>query len=108
LGRWVVSLLAVSAKPSNAFAAGAGFNDIAGDFVCAGCAAINKTNVNSTAFSAGDKILHVFWTGVKYTVVTNVDVTGAYYHYDQPAFGAPVSCAAATFAADSGNLPRNG
>jgi hypothetical protein len=32
--------------------------------------------------------------GVKYTVVTNVDVTGAYYHYDQPALGAPVNCAA--------------
>jgi hypothetical protein len=30
---------------------------------------------------------------VKYTVVTNLDVTGAYYHYDQPAFGTPVNCA---------------
>lgn len=87
------------APPSNAFAAGTGFNDISGDFVCAGCAAINNTNINSTAFSAGDKILHVFWTGVKYSVATDVDITGAYYHYDQPAFGAPVSCAAATFAA---------
>jgi hypothetical protein len=36
---------------------------------------------------------------VKYTVITDLDVIGAYYHYDQPAFGAPVNCAdAAAFA----------
>ncbi|MDB5604507.1 MAG: porin [Bradyrhizobium sp.] len=87
------------APPSSPFAAGTGFSDISGDFVCAGCAAINNTNINNTAFNAGDKLFHVFWTGVKYTVMTNVDVIGAYYHYDQPAFGAPVNCAdAAAFA----------
>src|SRR6266852_1748638 len=42
------------------------FTDIAGDFVCAGCAAFNNTNISNTAFNAGDKTLHVFWTGVKY------------------------------------------
>jgi predicted porin len=83
------------APPSNPYAAGTGFNDIAGDFVCAGCAAINNTNINNTAFSAGDKQFHVFWTGVKYAVTDNLDVIGAYYHYDQPAFGAPTNCAAA-------------
>jgi predicted porin len=83
------------APPSNPYAAGTGFNDIAGDFVCAGCAAINNTNINNTAFSAGDKQFHVFWTGVKYTVITDLDVIAAYYHYDQPAFGAPVNCAVA-------------
>ncbi len=83
------------APPSTPYAAGTGFNDIAGDFVCAGCAALNNTNINSTAFNAGDKLFHVFWTGVKYTVMTNVDVIGAYYHYDQPTFGAPANCAAA-------------
>jgi predicted porin len=82
------------APPSNPFAAGTGFNDIAGDFVCAGCAAINNTNINNIAFSAGDKQFHVFWTGVKYAVTDTLDVTGAYYHYDQPAFGAPVDCSA--------------
>ncbi|SHN78341.1 Outer membrane protein (porin) [Bradyrhizobium erythrophlei] len=81
------------APPSNPFAPGAGFSDIAGDFVCAGCTAINNTNINNTAFSAGDKSLHVFWTGVKYAITNNLDVTGAYYHYDQPAFGALVNCA---------------
>jgi predicted porin len=31
---------------------------------------------------------------VKYAVTDNLDLIGAYYHYDQPAFGAPVNCAA--------------
>jgi predicted porin len=82
------------APPSNRFAPGTGFSDIAGDFVCAACAAINGTNINNTAFDAGDKLFHVFWTGVKYAVTDNLDVIGAYYHYDQPAFGAPVNCSA--------------
>jgi predicted porin len=82
------------APPSDPFAAGTGFNDVSGDFVCAGCAAINNTNINSTAFNAGDKFFHVFWTGVKYTLVTDLDLTAAYYHYDQPAYGVPVNCAA--------------
>jgi predicted porin len=81
------------APPSNPFAPGAGFSDIAGDFVCAACAAINNTNINNTAFSASDKLFHVFWTGVKYAITDNLDVIGAYYHYDQPFFGAPVNCA---------------
>ena len=83
------------APPSDPFGAGTGFNDIAGNFVCAGCAAFNNTNINSTAFNAGDKTLNVFWTGVKYTVIPNLDVMAAYYHYDQPTFGAPANCAAA-------------
>jgi predicted porin len=82
------------APPSDPFAPGTGFSNIAGDFVCAGCAAINNTNINNTAFAAGDKLFHVFWTGAKYAVTANLDVIGAYYHYDQPAFGLPVSCAA--------------
>jgi predicted porin len=87
------------APPSTSFAPGTGFTDIAGDFVCAGCAAINNTNINSTAFNAGDKLFNVFWTGVKYAVTDDLDLTGAYYHYDQPAFGTPVNCTvAAAFA----------
>jgi predicted porin len=87
------------APPSNPYAPGTGFGDIGGDFVCAGCAAVNNTNINSTAFNAGDKLFHVFWTGVKYAVTDSLDLIGAYYHYDQPAFGAPVNCAnAAAFA----------
>src|ERR1700738_2201851 len=82
------------APPSNPFAPLTGFSDISGDFVCAGCAAINNTNINNTAFNTGDKLFHVFWTGVKYAVTDNLDVIGAYYHYEQPAFGAPVNCTA--------------
>jgi predicted porin len=79
---------------------GTSFIDIGGDFVCAGCAAINNTNINNTAFNAGDKLFHVFWTGVKYAITDNLDVIGAYYHYDQPAFGAPVNCTDPTAAAN--------
>jgi hypothetical protein len=68
------------------------FTNSAGDFLCAGCAAFNNTNINNTAFNAGDKILNSFWTGVKYTVMTEVDVIGAWYHYFQPQFGAPIAC----------------
>jgi predicted porin len=82
------------APPSNPYAPGAGFNDISGDFVCAGCAAINNTNINNTAFSAGDKLFNVFWIGAKYAVTDHLDVIGAYYHYDQPTYGAPANCAA--------------
>jgi predicted porin len=83
------------APPTTPFAASTGFSDIAGSFVCAGCAALNNTNINNTAYNAGDKILHVVWTGVKYSVTSDLDVIGAYYHYDQPTYGAPVNCAAA-------------
>jgi len=82
------------APPSSPYAANTGFNDISGDFVCAGCAAINNTNINNTAYSAGDKLFNVFWTGVKYAVTDHLDVIGAYYHYDQPTYGASANCAA--------------
>jgi predicted porin len=80
------------ARPSTPFLTGTGFNTIAGDFVCAGCAAINNTNINNTAFNAGDRLLHVFWTGAKYAVTDNLDLIGGYYHYSQPTFGAFVNC----------------
>jgi len=87
------------APPSSPFAAGTGFNDISGNFVCAGCAAINNTNINNTALSAGDKPFNIFWTGVKYTVMPDLDLIGAYYHYYQPTYGAFVDCAVAAPAA---------
>jgi predicted porin len=69
------------------------FTNIAGDFVCAGCASFNNTNIVNTAFNAGDKTLHVFWTGAKYAVTPELNVIGAYYGYFQPTFGAPTNCA---------------
>jgi predicted porin len=80
------------APPSDPYAAGTGFHDISGDFVCAGCAAVNNTNINNTAFSAGDKPFHIFWTGLKYSVTDELDITGAYYFNYQPTFGAPTNC----------------
>jgi predicted porin len=65
------------------------FTDVAGTFVCAGCAVINSTNINNAAFGVnglGDRILQIMWTGVKYAVTDDVDVIGAYYHYIQDSF----------------------
>jgi predicted porin len=83
------------ARPSNAFAPGTGFRDTGGDFICAGCIAFNNTNINSTAFNAGDRLLHIFWTGINYTVKTDLEIMAGYYHYDQPTFGAPANCTVA-------------
>ena len=55
---------------------------------------------NNLAYSAGcaaltvcsDKILQVAWTGARYTIIPNLDVIGAYYHYNQGAFTS-ASCA---------------
>jgi predicted porin len=84
------------------------FTDIAGDFVCAGCTAINNTNINNTAFSGPgnrDKILQVFWTGAKYAVTNNLDVMAGYYHYAQNNFvasGVNVGCASTVSSACRG------
>jgi predicted porin len=80
------------------------FNDIAGDFICIGCAAINNTTIVNTAFDAHDKILQVFWTGAKYAVTDKLDVIGAYYHYDQNNFGAGPPCSSAEKSTCSGTF----
>jgi predicted porin len=54
-------------------------------------ASANGTSINSNAFSAlcgvgtgcSDKILQVAWAGAKYAITQNLDVIGAYYHYNQ-------------------------
>jgi predicted porin len=79
------------------------FTDIAGNFLCLGCAAFNNTNINNTAFGVnglGDKIFHVIWTGAKYGVTDEVDVIAAYYHYIQNSYfgtaaGGPAPCSSA-------------
>jgi predicted porin len=76
------------------------FTGIAGNFICLGCDAFNNTTINNTAFGVnglGDKILQVMWTGVKYGVTNELDVTGAYYHYIQNSYfgtptGGPAPC----------------
>jgi predicted porin len=74
------------------------FTNIAGLPMGAGFA--NGTAINNVAYSAGcaaltvcsDKILQVVWTGARYTIIPNLDVIGAYYHYSQSTF-TNASCA---------------
>jgi predicted porin len=42
--------------------------------------------VNNAAFP-NDKILQVYWAGVKYTVIPQLDLTAAYYGYHQNSYG---------------------
>jgi predicted porin len=52
------------------------------------------------------KILQVYWTGVRYTVVRNLELTAAYYGVHQAAFGSgtQAGCSSAAHSACSGNL----
>jgi len=47
--------------------------------------------------------LQIFWTGAKYAVTDNIDLTGAYYHYNQDSFAA-VGCSTAAKSTCSGTL----
>jgi predicted porin len=88
------------------------FTDIAGDFLCLACNAINNTNINNTAFGVnglGDKILQVMWVGGKYALTENLDVIAAYYHYIQNSFfgtaaGGPAPCSTAAHAQCAGTF----
>jgi predicted porin len=65
------------------------FTNIAGTFLCEGCAAINNTDIRNTAFGVdgrGNKILQVMWSGAKYAVTDKLDVIAAYYHYAQNSY----------------------
>src|ERR1700733_1282788 len=55
----------------------AGFNDIGGYILAF---------VNDTAFPE-EKIVQVYWTGARYSVTSNLDLTAAYYGYHQSAYG---------------------
>jgi predicted porin len=66
--------------------------------------------VNNTAF-ATDKVLQIFWGGVRYTVRSDIDLLAAYYHEDQNSFegGTPATlnaahCRDASLAQCSGQL----
>jgi len=86
------------------------FTDIAGDFVCQGCAAFNNTNINNAAYGMngfGNKVLQVMWAGAKYAVTDNLDVIGGYYHYIQNSFfgtptGGPAFCSDSSHAQCAG------
>src|SRR5260221_539160 len=95
-------------NPSDPFTVpGSGFLDVAGDFVCFGCTNLNGTNISSTAFNGGTKILQIAWFGGTYALLPNLDLTAAYYHEWQNDFsggaknGARGTCAVATTALSS-------
>jgi predicted porin len=68
-------------------------------------AAYKLAFVNNNAF-AQEKILQVYWAGVKYSVDPNLDLTLAYYGYHQSSFGtgAAAGCSTIVSAACSGAL----
>jgi predicted porin len=51
--------------------------------------------VNNTAFP-NEKILQVYWAGVKYTIVPELDVTGAFYGYHQNSYGTGTAAGCST------------
>jgi predicted porin len=81
-------------NPSTPLAAG--FDDIGG---------YKLAFVNNTAFPH-DKIQQVFWAGVKYKVIPDVELTAAYYGYKQNAYGsgAVAGCSSNIDATCSGSL----
>jgi len=74
----------------------AGFNDI-GDYVLA--------FVTNNAYSKS-KTVNVYWTGVRYTVIPHLDLTVAYYGYNQNAYGTgkQAGCTTSAHSVCSGNF----
>ena len=69
-------------------------------------AAYTLAAVNNTAYNH-EKILQVYWAGVKYSVDSKLDVTLAYYGYHQSNFSSvavSAGCTTAAYAACSGEL----
>jgi len=64
----------------------AGFTDIGG---------YNLAFVNNAAFP-NDKVLQVYWAGVRYTVFPGLDLTGAYYGYHQNSYGSGANAGCTT------------
>ena len=74
----------------------AGFDDIGG---------YKLAFVNNAAFPS-DKILQVYWAGIRYTVLEALDLVGAYYGYHQNSYGrgASAGCTTNVAATCSGTL----
>jgi len=82
------------ANPSSPLTAG--FNDIGGyvlAFVTNNAYNVAKTN-------------NVYWSGVRYTIITNLDLTAAYYGYKQNAYGTgtQAGCSTSAHSTCSGSL----
>jgi predicted porin len=82
------------ANPSTPLSAG--FDDIGG---------YKLAFVNNAAFPS-DKILQVYWAGIRYTVLEALDLVGAYYGYHQNSYGNGVNagCTSNLAATCSGTL----
>jgi predicted porin len=74
----------------------AGFDDVGG---------YKLAFVNNAAYP-NDKILQVYWAGVKYTVIQQLDLTAAYYGYHQNSYGsgATAGCSGIQAGTCSGTL----
>jgi predicted porin len=61
--------------------------------------------VNNKAYD-NSKIVQVYWTGVRYTVIANLDLTGTYYgsHQDAYGTGTQAGCSTSAHSACSGSL----
>ena len=62
--------------------------------------------VNNSAY-AQPKILQVYWTGARYTLIPHLDLTAAYYQVHQSAYGttaATLGCTSTAHSSCSGNL----
>lgn len=61
--------------------------------------------VNNAAY-ANDKYLNVYWGGVRYSVLRQLDITAAYYGYHQSAYGTgkQAGCATNAFSTCSGTF----
>ncbi len=82
------------ANPSDPLSAG--FTDIGG---------YTEAFVNNNAYP-NDKLYNVFWAGVRYTIVRDLDLTAAGYYVHQNAYGtgAAAGCSTTAAATCSGNL----
>jgi predicted porin len=58
-------------------------------------AAYTMAFVNNTAY-ANDRTLQVYWAGVRYTVIPELDLVGAYYGYKQNAYGTGANAGCST------------
>ena len=74
----------------------AGFSDIGGYILA-------FVNINAYA---NDKIVQIYWTGVRYTVLPPLELTAAYYGYHQNAYGTGkvTGCSTAANSACSGSF----
>lgn len=65
----------------------------------------NLAFVTSTAY-VNDKILQLYWAGVRYSVIPRLDLTAAYYTYNQNAYGTGklAGCSSPTSSTCSGDL----